>query len=71
MHALMALAVFMVLSLLNTNTVECFYPSFESTEKLLLMVLPPLLGAIAATVFVVFPNERRGIGYPTTPTSSS
>ncbi|XP_039037818.1 protein DMP2-like [Hibiscus syriacus] len=47
----------------------CFYPSFESTEKVLLMVLPPVNGAISGSVFVVFPNTRHGIGYPSTSSS--
>nr|XP_017222269.1 PREDICTED: uncharacterized protein LOC108199014 [Daucus carota subsp. sativus] len=64
-HAFFALDVFLVLSLLDPNTVKCFYPSFESTQKVLLMVVPPVLGTIAGTVFVVFPNTRHGIGYPT------
>lgn len=68
-HAFSSLVVFLVLSLLDTNTVECFYPSFESTEKVLLMVLPPVLGAMAGTVFMVFPNKRHGIGYPISPAS--
>lgn len=70
-HAFFALNVFLVLSLLDPNTVKCFYPSFESTQKVLLMVLPPVLGTIAGTVFVVFPNNRHGIGYPTSNSDSS
>ncbi|KAH0992406.1 hypothetical protein GBA52_003889 [Prunus armeniaca] len=50
-----------VVSLLDTNSVRCFYPGFESTEKVLLQVLPPVIGAIASTVFVVFPNNAYGI----------
>lgn len=69
-HAFFALNVFLVLSLLNSDTVKCLYPSFESTEKVLLMVLPPVLGTIAGTVFVVFPNNRHGIGYPTSNSDS-
>ncbi|KAK1380161.1 DUF679 domain membrane protein 2 [Heracleum sosnowskyi] len=70
-HAFFALNVFLVLSLLDPNTVKCLYPSFESTQKVLLMVLPPVLGSIAGTVFVVFPNNRHGIGYPTSNNDSS
>lgn len=64
-HALSSLIVFAVLGLLDTNTVHCFYPGFESAEKVLLQVLPPVIGAVASAVFVVFPNNRHGIGYPT------
>ncbi|KAE8658754.1 hypothetical protein F3Y22_tig00116970pilonHSYRG00190 [Hibiscus syriacus] len=68
-HAFFSVIVFAVLSLLDSNTVQCFYPSFESTEKVLLMVLPPVIGAISGSVFVVFPNTRHGIGYPSTSSS--
>lgn len=69
-HAFFSLVVFAVVSLLDSNTVRCFYPAFESTEKVLLMVLPPVIGTIAGTVFVVFPNKRHGIGYPSSSDSS-
>ncbi|GMI70357.1 DUF679 domain membrane protein 2, Arabidopsis thaliana DUF679 domain membrane protein 2 [Hibiscus trionum] len=68
-HAFFSIVVFAALSLLHTDTVRCFYPSFESTEKALLMSLPPVIGAISGTVFMVFPNSRHGIGYP--PSDSS
>ncbi|KAJ6756311.1 PROTEIN DMP3 [Salix purpurea] len=70
-HAFFSLIVFSVLSLLDSNTVECFYPSFESTEKVLLMVLPPVIGAVSGTVFVLFPNRRHGIGYPSSDSSQN
>ncbi|XP_009369066.2 protein DMP2-like [Pyrus x bretschneideri] len=70
-HAFFSLIVFAVLSLLDTNTVRCYYPGFESTEKTLLLVLPPIIGTIAGTVFVVFPNNRHGIGYPASSSDSS
>lgn len=68
-HSFFSLIVFSALALLDTNTVECFYPSFESNQKVLLMVLPPVIGAISGTVFMLFPNKRHGIGYPSTTTS--
>ena len=63
-HALFALLVFAVLVLLDQNTVGCFYPSSESLEKILLKVLPPIVGAVSSVVFMYFPNSRHGIGYP-------
>jgi len=68
-HAFFALIVFAVVGLLDTNTVECFYPSFQSSEKVLLMVLPPVIGTVASSVFVMFPNTRHGIGYPSSQSS--
>ena len=64
MHGFFSLVVFAVVSLLDPNTVECFYPSFESTQKALLMAMPPVIGAVSTAVFVMFPNNRHGIGYP-------
>ncbi|KAJ8509693.1 hypothetical protein OPV22_000127 [Ensete ventricosum] len=69
-HAFFALVVFAAISLLDSNSVSCFYPSFGSQQKVVLMVLPPVLGAIASSVFMVFPNTRHGIGYPPSETTS-
>jgi hypothetical protein len=63
-HAFFAVLVFAALVLLDGNTVGCFYRVSESTEKTLLQVLPPVVGAVSSVVFVVFPNKRHGIGYP-------
>ncbi|KAB2061857.1 hypothetical protein E1A91_A10G117500v1 [Gossypium mustelinum] len=70
-HAFFSVIVFAVLSLLDSNTVQCFYPSFESTEKALLMSLPPVIGVISGTIFMAFPNTRHGIGYPSADSSNS
>lgn len=63
-HAFFSLIVFGVVALLDSRTVSCYHQSFESTQKTVLMVLPPALGALSSTVFMVFPNKRHGIGYP-------
>ncbi|XP_022848877.1 protein DMP2-like [Olea europaea var. sylvestris] len=70
-HAFFSLIVFAVVALLDPNTVECFYPSFESAQKVLLMALPPVIGAISGSIFVIFPNTRHGIGYPSSQSSST
>ncbi|KAG1365149.1 protein DMP2 [Cocos nucifera] len=67
-HAFLALIVFAVIALLNSNIVSCFYPSFESEEKKLIMALPVVIGGISSFVFMVFPSTRHGIGYPSTQT---
>lgn len=64
MHAFLSLIVFAVLGLLDTNIVLCFYPEFESSEKILMQVLPPVIGVVSSTVFMIFPSNRHGIGYP-------
>ncbi|KAK8510940.1 hypothetical protein V6N13_091252 [Hibiscus sabdariffa] len=68
-HVFFAIIVFAALSLLDTDTVRSFYPSFESTGKTLLVSLPAVIGVISGTVFMAFPNSRHGMGYP--PSDSS
>ncbi|GMY27593.1 protein DMP2-like [Fagus crenata] len=70
-HAFFALIVFAVLVLLDQKTVGCFYPVSKSFEKTLLKVLPPNVGAVSSVVFMFFPNNRHGIGYPSSTTNSS
>ncbi|KAL5541740.1 hypothetical protein UlMin_009450 [Ulmus minor] len=64
-HAFFSVIVFANLALLDSNTVRCLYPEFESAQKILLEALPPTLGLVSVTVFLIFPNNRHGIGYPT------
>ncbi|KAG2721626.1 hypothetical protein I3760_02G090200 [Carya illinoinensis] len=70
-HAFFMVCVFGVVVLLDQNTAECFYPVSASTEKTLLKVLPPVVGAASSVVFMAFPNKRHGIGYPKSSTDSS
>ncbi|XP_059434503.1 protein DMP2-like [Corylus avellana] len=70
-HAFFAVIVFGALVLLDGNTVGCFYPASESIEKTLIQVLPPVVGAVSSAVFMFFPNNRNGIGYPATATEPS
>ncbi|KAL5712724.1 Protein dmp2 [Ranunculus cassubicifolius] len=70
-HSIFSLLVFAVVVLLDPNMVECYYPSFESTQRVLLMVLPAVVGALSTSVFVIFPNTRHGIGYRPSQTSKS
>ncbi|CAL8991579.1 unnamed protein product [Prunus brigantina] len=70
-HAFFSLIVFAVVSLLDTNSVRCFYPGFQSSEKVLLQALPLVIGAVSSAVFVVFPCSRHGIGYPSSSSASS
>ncbi|KAF5816239.1 putative protein DMP [Helianthus annuus] len=70
-HAAFAAVVFAVVALLDDNTVQCLYPEFETNEKMLMMVVPPFIGTVSGSVFMMFPNTRHGIGYPPSPTSQS
>lgn len=64
MHGVFASVVFAAVSLLDSNTVKCLYPSFAEEQKALLMSLPAVLGTISGTMFLLFPYKRHGIGYP-------
>ncbi|CAN8268853.1 unnamed protein product [Cochlearia groenlandica] len=63
-HGFFSLIVFGVISLLDGNTINCYYHGFGSIGKIVLMVLPPVIGVVAGVVFTVFPSRRHGIGYP-------
>ncbi|KAL4024963.1 hypothetical protein IC575_013336 [Cucumis melo] len=62
-HATFSALVFGALVVLDSDTMECFFPSFAAADKLLVQVLPPVVGAVSSVVFVMFPNTRHGIGY--------
>lgn len=66
-HAFFALIVFGVVALLHPDSVECFYPTLGSTQRALLMALPPVIGVVSSSMFVLFPDNRHGIGYPSGP----
>ncbi|KAK1430543.1 hypothetical protein QVD17_13358 [Tagetes erecta] len=63
-HAVFVAVVFAVVALLDDNTVQCLYPGFATNEKMLMMAVPPVIGTVSGTVFMLFPNTRHGIGYP-------
>lgn len=63
-HAFLSLAVFGVVAVLDTNTVTCFDPAMLMQQKMMLQVLPPVIGTVSSSVFMVFPCNRHGIGYP-------
>jgi hypothetical protein len=56
--------------LLDTNTVKCFYPVTESTQKTMLSVVPAVVGAVCSVLIPLYPCKRHGIGYPSTMSSS-
>ncbi|KNA05608.1 hypothetical protein SOVF_188750 [Spinacia oleracea] len=63
-HAFMSVLVFVVVAVLDKNTVDCYVPALETTRKTMLMVLPPIVGGLCSGVFAMFPSTRHGIGYP-------
>ncbi|KAJ4956192.1 hypothetical protein NE237_012975 [Protea cynaroides] len=68
--ALCTLIMFAVVSLLDPNTLQCYYPSFESTQHLWVMLLPPVVAFLVTAVFIYFGTKRHGFGYPSSPTTT-
>ncbi|KAI3675335.1 hypothetical protein L1987_84924 [Smallanthus sonchifolius] len=66
MHAFMSIMVFAAVTLFNEDVVNCFYPSPTDEIKELLTMLPVGLGVVFSGLFVVFPTQRHGIGFPVT-----
>ncbi|KAF5759150.1 putative protein DMP [Helianthus annuus] len=66
MHAFMSIMVFAAVTLFNQDVVNCFYPSPSDEIKELLTALPVGLGVVCSMLFVVFPTQRHGIGFPVT-----
>ena len=66
MHAFMSILIFAAVALFDQEVVSCFYPapSDETTE--LLTTIPVGIGVICSMLFVVFPTQRHGIGFPVT-----
>uniref|UniRef100_J3LP42 Uncharacterized protein n=1 Tax=Oryza brachyantha TaxID=4533 RepID=J3LP42_ORYBR len=65
-HAALSLLVFATIALLDADTVACLYPALEVSERTMMAVLPPVVGGVASYAFMVFPNNRHGIGYQPT-----
>ncbi|RVW20592.1 Protein DMP4 [Vitis vinifera] len=64
MHAFMSILVFAAITLFDENVVQCFYPTPSDETKELLAALPVGIGVICSMLFVVFPTQRHGIGFP-------
>ncbi|KAK7342392.1 hypothetical protein VNO80_25342 [Phaseolus coccineus] len=63
-HAFMSILVFMAIALFDGSVVSCFVPKPSEDTKELLMVLPVGIGLVCSLLFVAFPGQRHGIGFP-------
>ncbi|KAK9050490.1 hypothetical protein SSX86_030540 [Deinandra increscens subsp. villosa] len=66
MHAFMSIMVFAAVALFDQDVVNCFYPSPSDEIEELLTALPVGFGVVFSMLFVVFPTQRHGIGFPVT-----
>lgn len=66
LHAFMSVLVFAAIALFDKNTVQCFYPTPSKETQEVLTALPVGIGVICSMLFVAFPTQRHGIGFPLT-----
>ncbi|KAL5998842.1 Protein dmp4 [Asimina triloba] len=65
-HAFLSILVFAAVALFDENVVNCFYPEPSTEVEEMLTALPVGIGVFCSMLFVVFPTERHGIGFPLT-----
>ncbi|KAI8009237.1 Protein DMP6 [Camellia lanceoleosa] len=63
-HAFLSIVVFSAIALFDQNVVKCFYLNPSDEAKELLQTLPIGVGVICSLLFVAFPTNRHGIGFP-------
>ncbi|AES63898.1 hypothetical protein MtrunA17_Chr2g0282791 [Medicago truncatula] len=64
MHAVMSILVFAAIALFDRNVVNCFFPEPSKEIQEILTALPVAIGDFCSMLFVTFPTERHGIGFP-------
>ncbi|XP_061341572.1 protein DMP6 [Gastrolobium bilobum] len=64
MHAVMSIFVFTAIALFDKNVVNCFFPAPSKETQEILTALPVGIGVFCSLLFVAFPTERHGIGFP-------
>ncbi|MED6147866.1 hypothetical protein PIB30_047919 [Stylosanthes scabra] len=63
-HAFTSILVFGAVALFDKNIVSCFVPNPSEEAKDILTALPVGIGLVCSLLFVVFPSQRHGIGFP-------
>ncbi|KAI9121678.1 hypothetical protein K1719_008711 [Acacia pycnantha] len=63
-HAFLSVLVFGAVALFDENVVSCFFPAPTKETQEVLTALPVGIGVIGSMLFVVFPTQRHGIGFP-------
>lgn len=63
-HAVMSILVFAAVALFDENVVKCFFPSPSHETREILTAFPIGVGVICSMLFVIFPTQRHGIGFP-------
>ncbi|KAK7257405.1 hypothetical protein RIF29_31364 [Crotalaria pallida] len=63
-HAFMSILVFAAIALFDKSIVSCFEPNPSEEAKELLAKLPIGIGLVGSVIFLLFPSQRHGIGFP-------
>lgn len=63
-HAFMTILVFGAIALFDKSVVSCFVPKPSEEAQELLVALPIGIGLVCSVLFVAFPSQRHGIGFP-------
>ncbi|KAI4306443.1 hypothetical protein L6164_029719 [Bauhinia variegata] len=64
LHAVMSILVFAAVALFDQNVVNCFFPTPSKETQEILTALPVGIGVVCSMLFVLFPTQRHGIGFP-------
>lgn len=63
-HAFASILVFVAVVLFDQSVVRCFVPGPSAETKELLVALPIGIGLVCSVLFVLFPSQRHGVGFP-------
>ncbi|KAF7803408.1 protein DMP6-like [Senna tora] len=63
-HAFMSILVFAAIALFDQNVVSCFFPAPSRRMEEVLTALPVGIDVMCSVLFVTFPTQRHGIGFP-------
>ncbi|GAU23597.1 hypothetical protein TSUD_385860 [Trifolium subterraneum] len=63
-HAMMSILVFLAITMFDQNVVHCFCPEPSKEMREILTMLPLAIGVSCSMLFVSFPTQRHGIGFP-------
>ncbi|KAK2434413.1 hypothetical protein P8452_31544 [Trifolium repens] len=63
-HACGSILVFGAIAMFDQSVVTCLAPKPSEEAKELLVVLPIGIGILCSVLFLLFPTQRHGIGFP-------
>jgi len=62
-HAMMTVAIFVAIAIIDPRVFLCLYPTASSYETLVLKLVPLAIAFVCSVVFLIVPTDRKGIGY--------